>query len=316
MSVVLSEGEGLMMRQCRGIAKRGKSLRLAPLVWAAALIGSGAAHGGGSETRPNKTADTSASQAKRPDLLTDVGIDQKLNEEIPLDLTFRDEAGTMVKLGQFFGEKPVILSLVYYECPMLCTQVLNAMERSLRNVPMDIGKQFNVVTVSFNPRETPQLAAAKKRIYVGLYGRPGADQGWHFLTGDEASIAALAKAVGFRYAYDPASGQYAHASGIMVLTPKGKLSRYFYGIQYPSRDLRLGLVEASNGKIGTPVDQILLFCFHYDPATGKYGLVILNVMRAAGIATVLGICALVFVLRRRSGTGAGEDYAVTRDLKG
>jgi len=238
-------------------------------------------------------------QNGRPQLLRDVGIDQKLNEQIPLDLQFRDEAGRPVTLREYFSGKPVILTLVYYECPMLCTQVLNGVMRSMQGIPMDAGKQFNVVTVSINPREKPPLAASKKRVYIGLYGRPNAAEGWHFLTGDEPAIEKLAQAAGFRYAYDPGSGQYAHASAIMVLTPGGRLSRYFYGIQYPSRDLRLGLVEASAGKIGTPVDQLLLFCYHYDPATGKYGVAILNVVRAGAVLTVLLLAVFLIVLFRR-----------------
>jgi protein SCO1/2 len=234
----------------------------------------------------------------RPELLKDVGVDQKLNDSVPLDLTFRDETGQTVKLGQFFGDKPVILSLVYYNCPMLCTQVLNGMERSLKDVPMDIGKQFSVVTVSIDPTEQPALASAKRALYTGLYARPGATQGWHFLTGDEPQIKQLANAVGFRYAYDPQSKQFAHASAIMILTPKGKISRYLYGIQYATRDLRLGLVEASEGKIGTPVDQILLFCYHYDAATGKYSLLISRVLKAAGIFTILVIGIGIFLLAR------------------
>jgi len=240
----------------------------------------------------------------RPDLLKDVGIDQKLNQSVPLNLTFRDEHGKPVQLGQYFGRKPVILSLVYYNCPMLCTQVLNGLESSLKLIPMDIGKQFDVVTVSIDPTERPVLAEAKQALYTGLYGRPNAAQGWHFLTGDEPQIRQLANAVGFRYAYDPGSKQFAHASAIMVLTPEGKISRYFYGIQFPSRDLRLGLVEASEGKIGTPVDQVLLFCYHYDPSTGKYGLLISRLIQAAGAVTVLAIGGLILVLYRK------EHYAL------
>lgn len=238
-------------------------------------------------------------QNGRPQLLRDVGIDQKLNEQIPLELVFRDEMARPVQLREYFDAKPVILSLGYYECPMLCTEVLNGLTRSLKEVPLDVGKQFDVVTVSFNPSERPVLAAAKKMLYVGLYGRPGAARGWHFLTGDDASIQQLTRAVGFRYAYDPVSGQYAHATAIMVLTAEGRISRYFYGITYPSRDIRLGLVEASAGKIGSPVDQVLLFCYHYDPATGKYGVVITNVLRAAGLGTVLALGTLMFVMFRR-----------------
>ncbi|MGH9712439.1 MAG: SCO family protein [Candidatus Acidiferrales bacterium] len=235
----------------------------------------------------------------RPELLKQVGIDQKLNDSIPLKLAFRDEKGNAVELSQFFGHGPVVLSLVYYDCPMLCTQVLNAVDRSFRDVPMDIGKDFNVVTVSIDPSETPKLAAAKHDLYTGIYGRPGAAAGWHFLTGEQPQIKQLADALGFRYAYDPDSKQFAHASAVIVLTPEGKISRYFYGIQYPSRDMRLGLVEASEGKIGSPVDQVLLFCYHYDPTTGKYGLLISRVIKASGLLTVLAVGILVLVLSRR-----------------
>ena len=234
----------------------------------------------------------------RPDLLKDVGIDQKLNDSVPLDLTFRDESGQTATLRQYFGGKPVILSLVYYNCPMLCTQVLNGLERSLKDVPMDVGKQFNVLTISIDPTERPVLASAKKALYTGLYGRPGVVDGWHFLTGDEAQIKQLASAVGFRYAYDPDTKQFAHASAIMMLTPEGKISRYLYGIQYSSRDLLLGLVDASNGKIGTMADQILLFCYHYDPATGKYSLLISRVLKAAAAFTMLVMGVGIFLLAR------------------
>jgi protein SCO1/2 len=238
----------------------------------------------------------------RPELLKEVGIDQKLNDTVPLSLTFRDEHGKTVELAQYFGSKPVILSLVYYSCPMLCTQVLNGLDRSLKNIPMALGTDFSVVTVSIDPTERPVLAAAKQELYTGMYGRPGAAKGWHFLTGDQPQIKRLADAVGFRYAYDADSHQYAHASAIMVLTPEGKISRYFYGITYPERDLRLGLVDASEGKIGSPVDAVLLFCYHYDPHTGKYGLLISRVIQLAGGLTVLfGGIALVILFR-------GEHY--------
>ncbi|HXZ14167.1 MAG TPA: SCO family protein [Candidatus Sulfotelmatobacter sp.] len=236
----------------------------------------------------------------RPELLKDVGIDQNLNSQVPLELEFRDEKGRSVRLSEFFSKgRPVILSLVYYNCPMLCTQVLNGLLRSLKEQSLNPGKDFEVLTVSIDPTERPVLASAKHDLYTGIYARPGAAEGWHFLTGEEAQVKQLAHALGFRYAYDPGSKQFAHASAIFILTPDGKISRYFYGIQYPERDLRLGLVEASHGKIGTPVDQILLFCYHYDPVTGKYGLLISRVIKAAGLATVLAIGALVFILGRR-----------------
>ena len=214
-----------------------------------------------------------------------VGFDQRLNEQVPLDLEFTDEAGQPVKLGDYFGDKPVILVLAYYRCPMLCTLVLNGLAQGMMDVPFDVGKEFQVVTVSFDPRETPELAAAKKKTYIERYGRPGAAAGWHFLTGSAASIKKLTRAVGFRYAYDARLDQFAHASGIMVLTPAGKISRYFYDVKYSGRDLRLGLVEASENKIGSPVDQILLYCFHYDPTEGSHPVL----ERAEIIAQVQGI---------------------------
>ncbi len=234
----------------------------------------------------------------RPDLLKDVGIDQKLNQQIPLDLTFRDENGKTVEIGKYFGRKPVILSLVYYDCPMLCTQVLSGMEASLRNISLNLGEDYNVVTVSIDPHEDAKLAHAKQELYTGVYGRPGAAEGWHFLTGDEPQIKKLADSVGFRYAYDPDSKQFAHASAIMVLTPEGKISKYFYGITYPSRDVRLGLVDASEGRIGTPVDSVLLFCYHYDPATGKYGLLVSRLIQGGGLLTIVILGILIFVLFR------------------
>jgi protein SCO1/2 len=241
------------------------------------------------------------------DVMKEIGIDQKLDARLPLDLAFRDEQGKTVQLRQYFGRRPVVLTLVYYQCPMLCTFVLNGVLNSAKNLPFEIGKEFDVVSVSIDPTETPLLAESKQIMYAGLYGRPGAVQGWHFLTGEESSIRQLAAAVGFRYVYDKQSQQFGHASGIMILTPDGRVSRYFYGIEYPARDLRLALVEASGGKIGGPVDQILLACYHYDPMTGKYGLVISRVVQVAGIATVLAIGGMMIVLFRR------EKYAPPRD---
>jgi protein SCO1/2 len=233
-----------------------------------------------------------------PSLLQGIGIDQRLNEQVPLDLQFRDEAGKAVTLGDYFGKKPIILSLVYFSCPMLCTMAENGLLHSLQEVKFSVGNQFDVVTVSFDPHDTPELAAGKKAVYVGLYGRKGADRGWHFLTGDEASIEALTRAVGFRYKYDAQAKQYVHATGIMVLTPQGKLARYYYGIYYPSRDLRLGLVEASANKIGSPVDEVLLFCCRYDPQTGKYGVMISRIIQLSGLMTVLSIAGLILALSR------------------
>ncbi len=238
-------------------------------------------------------------QNKVPEQLRSVGIDQRLNNQVPLNLSFRDENGREVQLSRYFGSRPVVLSLVYYECPMLCTMILNGLLRGIRAVKLDVNEHYDIVTVSIDPRETPDLAAAKKKEYVKKYGRAGAGQGWHFLTGDEASIKRLADSVGFRYNFDEKSGQFAHASGIMILTPEGRLSRYLYGIEYSPTDLRLGLVEASAGKIGSPVDQVLLYCFHYDPSTGKYSLLIMKVIRSVGAATVVALGLFMFTMFRR-----------------
>jgi len=240
----------------------------------------------------------------QPPQLRDIGIDQKLNEQMPLDILFRDESGKTVRLGEYFGKKPVILTFAYYECPMLCTLVLNGLVKGMRTLPFDVGKQFEVVNVSINPREGPKLAAAKKNTYIREYGRPGAAEGWHFLTGEESEIKKATEAAGFRYKYDTSSAQYIHASGIMILTPKGKFARYFYGIEYAGQDLRLGLIEAAEEKIGSPVDQVLLYCFHYDPVTGKYGLAINVIIRILGTATVLVLGAFMLVMFRRDRRGA------------
>jgi protein SCO1/2 len=221
-----------------------------------------------------------------------IGFDQLLNAQIPLDLTFRDEAGKPFALRTAFSGRPVILVLAYYRCPMLCTEVLDGLVESLRAISLTPGKDFQVVVVSFDPSESAALAAAKKQNYVESYGRTSTAAAWHFLTGDAESIRHLTQAVGFRYWYDSKQRQYAHASGIMVLTPEGVLARYFYGIQYPPRDLRLALVEAGQNKIGSLVDQVLLLCYHYDPMTGKYAPQVLAFVRMGGVATllVLGIC--------------------------
>ena len=243
-----------------------------------------------------------------PAALEGVGIEQRLDHQVPLNLTFRDEAGRNVPLSTFFGQKPVLLALVYYQCPMLCTQILNGMETSLRAVSLNPGQDFEVVSVSFDPTDTADLAAQKKANYLQRYGRANTANGWHFLTGDEANIKALTDAVGFHYRYDPKTHQFAHASGIYLLTPQGRMSRYFYGVEYSSRDIRLGLVEASQNKIGNPVDQILLFCYHYDPATGKYGAIAMNMVRAGGATFVL-ICGSFLLLMWR------RDFRIDRRWK-
>jgi protein SCO1/2 len=235
----------------------------------------------------------------RPQILRNVAIVQRLDRPLPLDLPFRDESGNTVRLRDYFGKRPVVLVLAYYNCPMLCTEVLNGLTAAMRVLTFDAGRDFEVVTVSFDPRDTPSDARAKKVPYVARYGRPTGAAGWHFLTGAPASIASLTQAVGFRYAWDERLGQFAHASAIYVATPDGRLSRYFYGIEYAPRDLRLALVEASLGKIGTPVDQLLLYCYHYDPAAGRYGAVVMNMVRVAGVAAVLLLTTFLTVMWRR-----------------
>lgn len=234
----------------------------------------------------------------RPPRLENVGIDQHLDAQVPPGLSFRDESGMAVHLGDYFGSKPLILNLVYYNCTMLCGEALAGLASAMRLVKFDVGNQFDVITVSFDPRETPEMAAAKKLDYVKRYGRPNAAAGWHFLTGDADSINALTKTVGFQYQYDEKSHQYAHATAIMVLTPQGRISRYFYGVDFPPKDLRLGLVEASENKIGNPVDAVLLYCYHYDPQTGKYGAMVGNILKLAAGATILLLGGLLWILWR------------------
>lgn len=247
---------------------------------------------------------TSHAQNQNRKLAEDIGIDQRLGESLPLDLKFTNEKGQLVRLGDYFDSRPVIINLVYFRCPMLCTQVMNGVLKSTNAMSLDMGEDYTVLSISIDPRETSEMAAEKKKTYVKSYRRKGAEQGWHFLTGDEASIKALSSAVGFRYRYDEASDQYLHASGIAIATPQGRLSRYMYGIDYPPRDLRLALVESSDNRIGSPVDQVLLLCFHYDPKTGTYGFVIDGALKIAGTATLLLLATylvrMYFLERRRS----------------
>src|SRR5262249_28069661 len=246
-----------------------------------------------------------AADPERPSILRQVAFDQRIGETVPSDVVFRDEDGRTVRLGDYLGPKPVILVPAYYECPMLCTLVLNGVVSALRALPFDAGREFTVVVFSFNPRESSELAAAKKATLLEQYRRPEAAAGWHLLVGDEDAIRRLTDAIGFRYAWDPAQQQYAHASGLVVLTPEGRIARYFFGVEFAPRDLRLALVEAADHRIGSVVDQLLLFCFHYDPATGRYSRVALGAVRWAGVATVLLLAgAIVLFLRRESAQGA------------
>ena len=285
-----------------------KTRKAAAMAWFAALMFAAAPAGAQGVGRTAEAPGDAASA--RPGMLSKIGIDQRLNHQVPLDLPFVDETGREVRLGEYFGKRPVMLALVYYECPMLCTQVLNGLVSALGTLKFDVGREFDVVAVSINPREGPGLASQKKAAYLERYGRPQTAPGWHFLTGKEENIARLAEAVGFRYAYDTAIGQYAHGAGVELLTPKGVVSRYFYGIEYSPRDIRLGLIEASDERIGTPVDDVLLLCFHYDPSTGKYGATALGLVRIGAVLTVAAFLAFLVVSLRRERRGeAAERHA-------
>ncbi len=248
-----------------------------------------------------------------PEILRHVGIEQRIGVSLPLDLEFNDETGTPVSLGSYFGDKPVILTLVYYDCPMLCTEVLNGLNRSLAPLNYSIGEEFKVVTVSFDPLESPTLASQKKAVYTQRYGRPGTGEGWHFLTGEAPAIDALTETVGFNYVYDETEGQFVHGSAIMIISPKGTVSHYFFGIEYPSEDIRLALIESSEEKLGNVFDQIMLYCFNYDPEQGRYGVAIMNAMRLAGLATLLAMGSFMVVMfkrdrrRRRERNERGKD---------
>lgn len=231
-----------------------------------------------------------------PSQLQEVGIEQKLNEQLPLDTKFVDENNQEVELKKYFNGKPVVIALVYYECPMLCNEVLNGLTRTLKPLSLVAGKEFEVVAISFNAKETPELARAKKETYLANYGRENAEKGWHFLTGSQESIDKVTNAVGFKYRWDEATKQFAHAGGIQVATAEGKLARYFYGIDYAPKEVQFGLMEASKDRIGTPVDQLMLYCFHYDPSTAKYGLAVMRVMRLGGLVTILGLVGMLLIL--------------------
>jgi protein SCO1 len=266
---------------------------------------------------PGHTAGQARTTPK--ELAKEIGLDQRLGEQVPLDIELRDERGQAVAFGELLHDRPVVLALVYYRCPMLCTQVLNGLLKSSQALTLELGTDYDILAVSIDPQDTPETAAEKKVTYIAKYRRAGAETGWRFLTAEQQQVERLAAAIGYRYRYDPRSGQYAHPSGIVVLTPGGRIARYFYGIDYPPRDLRLGLVESSAGRIGTPVDQILLLCFHYDPATGKYGLVISRVLQIAGSATALSLGAFLWAMfrleRRRSAAVRNARHADSAALE-
>jgi protein SCO1/2 len=234
-----------------------------------------------------------------PGPLREVGYDQRIGEQVPLDLAFRDESGRNVRLGDYFDKKPVILVLAYYHCPMLCDMVLQGVVTTLKPLTFDAGKEFDVVVASIDPDETPEMAAEQERDIVARYGRAGGAEGFHFLTGPQASIDALTRAVGFRYVYEKERDEYAHPAGLVILTPGGRVSRYLFGIDYPPRDVRLGLIESTQDKLGTAVDSLLLYCYHYNPAIGRYSSAVFNILRLAAGATLIGLVTLVVMLRRR-----------------
>jgi protein SCO1/2 len=237
--------------------------------------------------------------SERPAILKDVSFRQRLNETLPLDAAFRDENGRAVRLGDYFGSRPVVLAFVYYQCPMLCTQVMNGISSSLRALPFEAGKDFDVVLVSFDPRDTPAAAAEKKRTHLDYWAAQPTAAGWHLLTGDESTIARVTAAAGFSYQWDDLTQQFAHVSGVLVVTPDGRLSRYFYGVEYSPKELRLALVESGQGQIGSVIDELLLYCYHYDPASGRYGVIVMNLIRVGGVLTVAFILGVMLLTRRR-----------------
>lgn len=238
-----------------------------------------------------------------PETLKKIGIEQKLGGQMPMETVFKDESGNAVKLGDYFNKgRPVILAFVYYECPMLCNEVLNGLTGTLKGISFDAGKDFDVVAISFDARENekPDLAKNKKDSYMTRYGRPGTEKGWHFLTGTKESVEAATKAAGFGFEWDEKSNQFAHAGAIMITTPDGRLARYFYGIDYSPKDVKFGIMESAESKVGNAAEQLLLYCYHYDPSTGKYGLAVLRVMRMGAVLTILGMGLMGFVFWRRN----------------
>ena len=279
-----------------------RSLRPAPaaaLAALTALLATLVAAPPAAAQRPPREVDIHGTAAGLPEPLREVGFDQKLGGELPLDLVFRDADGRRVALGDYFDGRPVALSLVYYDCPMLCPLTLSGLAQSLKPLELSAGEEFQVVVVSFDPTETSETARVARDRYLPLYGREGAEEGWHFLTGDQTSIDRLADAVGFRYTWDAERAEYAHAAGLVVATPEGRIARYFFGTDHPARDLRLAFVEATDGAIGSPIDQVLLYCFHYDPATGRYSAATWNLVRAGAILTLAALGTFLFVMLRR-----------------
>jgi len=302
--------EAVMERVCRlGGPRLARTLLGAALATAAAgalLLAAPASAQeavGGQGGRPRMNA--------QDEIAKDVRLDQKMNAQVPLDVAFRDEHGKSVRLHEYFGRKPVMLVLIQYRCTMLCDKQMDILMESLRELEFTPGKQFNLLVASIDQREGPELALGVKEAYLKRYGRPEAAAGWHFITSDEASIQRLAQSVGFHFKYDAATDQFAHPDGVIVLTPEGKVARYYVGLDYPARDLKFGLMEAASGKIGSPLDAIALLCFHYNPVTGKYALALMQVLRLAAIATIVLLGGGILIMRLRDRNGrARADKAV------
>lgn len=271
---------------------------LSLVTWILCLAGSAAAQAGFPSSYGSSQAPGAVSTDVPPQL-REVTFKQRLNERLPLDAVFRDESGRTVTLGQVFGRRPVLLAFVYYSCPMLCTQVMNGLSSALNVMAFKAGEDFDVVLISFDPRDTPATAAEKKRAHLEYWSAEQDAAAWHFLTGDEATIRRVTSAAGFTYRWDERSGQFAHVSGVLVATPDGRLSRYFYGVEYSPKELRLALVESGDGQVGSVVDELLLYCFHYDPESGRYGLLVMNLVRLGGVLTVLFIGGFILLMRRR-----------------
>jgi protein SCO1/2 len=276
-----------------------KKLIALVLVLAAVEAASSAAAQAGGAPGAGYRPESGVPSSARPPALREIGFDQNLNGQLPLDTPFKDESGLDVKIGGYFGKRPVVLVFAYYDCPMLCTVVINSLASALDVLSLEPGKDFEIVTVSFNPRDTPATASAKKASYIARYKRPGAAESWHFLTGDQPSIDRLTKAAGFRYVWDAETQQFAHPTGVLVITPDGRIARYLFGVEYGPRDLRYAIVEASNGKVGSVVDSLALYCYHYDPAAGRYSVAIMRLMRAGGAATVLALGAFIVIMARK-----------------
>ena len=293
----------MLQYSVKTVGRRGSWLVLGLMLFAStAVMGQKGEHYNSPLYSP-KTYDPSVTDTNGlPPVLKKVGIEQKLGEQLPLDTELKDETGKIVRLGDYFGDRPVIVAFVYYECPMLCNQVLNGLTGALKGMTFDAGKEFDVVAISFDAREfdMPDLAGNKKVSYLERYGRPGTEKGWHFLTGNKESIERVTSAAGFSFEWDEKSNQFAHAAGVMIANPDGKLSRYFYGIDYSPKDLKFGIMESAQNKVGNAAEQLLLFCYHYDPSTGKYGLAILKVMRVAGVLTLMGMGAMALVFWRKN----------------